>query len=476
MRKITALILAAIMVALCFSVATVASAEDTNLLAGMTYTVGGTAGVKDPGTAGADSSPVSLLTDGATRTPEEMNSTGAPVSGKTLEYTGTGKDVSFTFEFDSAVTIATVVADGARTWDVAANNSGEAAPNRAFAFSKIEVSTDGINFTEVTFTTSKVVIAGSQQYGTTEPLDQFWTVTATLDTAAENVSALRVTATNIREGDGSAGYIIQLDELEAYASAGATEETSAPVEETSAPVEETSAPVEETTTEETTVEETTTEETTVDETTEVEVPVADITYTVEFVEQEDGTYLLTIAAPAGTASGSLFFALGEDLSIVADSATQLYAMANFNGEYEDAGVAGLYVNFMGMQAFANDTALYSFVVELAEGATLEADDFIIYAYELSDESDIVSTLEDGTCEIIVPVVEEETTVEETTEETTTEETTAETTVETTVEETTEETSENGENGAPDTGDAGIAVFAVLALVSAAAVVVIKKRA
>ncbi len=471
MRKITALILATIMVALCFSVATVASAEDTNLLAGMSYTVGGDATAKDAGTAGADTDPGTLLTDGVVRTPEEMNSTGGPVSGKTLEYQGTYKTVSFTFEFDEAVSIATLVADGARGWDVAANASGEAAPNRHCNFSNIEVSTDGLNFTAVDFTVAKEVIAGSAQYGTAAPADQFWTITATLATVANDVAALRVTFDTTRD-DGSNAYIVQLDELEAYGTASAPVESSeAPVESSEAPVESSEVEdttVEDTTVEDTTVEDTTVEDTTVEDTTE-EVVVADITYTITFTVEEDGTIAMTITLPEGIASGNIVFNFGADLALVEGTLTNALPGA-VNTEYE----GGIMLNFAGMSAYPAGTTFATAKLTLAEGATLDASDIEIVAYELSSTSEIVSTQENGTCEIIVPVVEEETTEETTSEDTTAEDTTAE---DTTVEDTTvEETSEESEGDAPATGDSGIAVFAVLALVSAAAVVVLKKRA
>ncbi len=458
MRKITALIIATIMVALCFSVATTASAEDTNLLAGMSYTVGGDATPKDAGTAGADTTPGTLLTDGVVRDAAEMTSTGGPVAGKTLEYQGTYKTVTFTFEFDEAVSIATLVADGARGWDAVANSAGEAAPNRHCNFANIEVSTDGLNFTAVTYSVAKTVIEGSAQYGATAPADQFWTITATLDAVAENVSALRVTFDTTRD-DGTNGYIVQLDELEAY---GASAE--APVSSEEAPVSSEEAPVssedaattEDATTEDATTEDaTTTEDTTEDTTEEPSVPVADFTYTVTFTVEEDGTILMTVTAPAGTGSGKIYFNVSEDLVYVADSLTGAFGSANDNAQ-------GAYlINCAVAELMEADTVIGSAKFTLAEGAELDASDLVILDWSIyGDETQgLLGSLEDGTVAIVLPEVEVDSS-DDTTEDTTAEETTVDV----------------SEPETPSTGDSGVAVFAVLALVSAAAVVVLKKRA
>ncbi len=475
MKKITALFLATLMVALCFSVVSVATAEDTNLLAGMTYTVGGEA-TPDENYGAVDTTPASVLTDGVVRTPAEMTSSGIPVAGKTLEYSGTYKSVSFTFEFDDVVSVASVVVDGARGWDVLNNEVGETAPNRHCNIAKIEVSSNGLDFVEATCTVTKEAIAEAAQYGTTAPADQYWTITATLDTVATDVAALRVTLDTTR-GDGSNGFIVQLDEIEAYGTASAPVESSEnPIESSEVPVESSETPVE-----------SSEESEESSESSEENVTVADTTYTVYLAYDSTGAVLMVVEIPEGIASGNLVFNVSEDLVLV--DIINLVGGA-VNTEYED----GIMINFASMSEYPAETVVAMAELCLVDGATLDADDIIIVDYELSGTSDIISTMADGTCEIVLVDLDEEfpdDTSEETsdetsdvtsddiTEETTSEDTTAEDTTaeDTTVEDTTvEETSEESEGDAPATGDSGIAVFAVLALVSAAAVVILKKRA
>ncbi len=448
MKKITALILATIMVALCFSVASVVSAEEpVNLLAGMTYTVGGEAS-PDENYGAVDTNPASILTDGAIRTPAEMDSTGAPVAGKTLEYAGSYKSASFTFEFDEAVSIAKVVADGTRG-AVAATINGEAAPNRNTNIAKIEVSTDGLNFTEVTYTVARVAIEGAAQYGKTAPMDQYWTLTATLDAVAENVSALRVTIDTTREEDGSNGYNMQIDELEAY---GPAEE--APVSSEEAPVSsEDAATTEDATTEDATTEDATTEE--------PSVPVADFTYTVTFTVEEDGTILMTVTAPVGAGSGRIYFNVSDDLVYVDGSINNAV-----EGSANDNAQGAYLLNYAKDYKFEAETVIGSAKFTLAEGAELDASDLIILDWNIYGDptEGLLGSLEDGTVAIVLPEVEVDSS-DDTTEDTTTEDTTAE-----------ETTGDVSEPETPSTGDSGVAVFAVLALVSATAVVVLKKRA
>ncbi len=190
--------------------------DDKNLLAGMSYTVGGDSTPKDAGTAGGDTIPGSLLTDGVIRSIEEMDTTGAPVSEKTLEFVGTYKVTSFTFEFDEAVDIATIVADGARGWDYETNSAGDYASNRHCNIAMIEISYDGLSYTEVGFKTSRVAIDGTGKYGIVQPENQFWTIRANFTNAAIGVLGLRVTLDTTRT-DRTNAYVLQLDELEAYA-------------------------------------------------------------------------------------------------------------------------------------------------------------------------------------------------------------------------------------------------------------------
>lgn len=459
MRKITALILATIMVAMCFSVAMTASAEDTNLLAGMSYTVGGDATPKDAGTAGADTTPGTLLTDGATRTPEEMNSTGGPVAGKTLEYQGTYKSVSFTFEFDEAVSIAKIVVDGARGWDYVANTSGESAPNRHCNIAKIEVSTDGLNYTEVTYDVAKVAIAGAAQYGATAPEDQFWTITATLATTAAEVSGLRVTLDTTRD-DGTNAYIVQCDELAAYGPAAEETTTSESTTESVAESESASESVAESESASESVAESESESASSDDaSSEDEVIVAPITYTLTFTYDEEGNVVLTITLPEGTASGKIMFSVSADLTYVAGSLENA-----LSGVKNDAANGSYVLNYAGTSVVPEGTVLGSAKFTLAEGAELDASDITVSVWEVNDASALIGSQEDGICNIVLPTVDDPTSSE------------SESASESVAESESESAPESGSDNPPATGDAGIAVFAVLALVSAAAVVVIKKRA
>ncbi len=434
MRKITALILATIMVALCFSLATTASAEDVNLLAGLAYTIGGDASMS---TSAGDTTPPSLLTDGVVRTAEQMLAGGTPTAGVSVEFNGTGKTVELTFDFDEAVTIGSVVFDGVRRAEAAAGL------NRDLAIASIKVSTDGMNYGEaLSFTEVSTVIEGAQQASNadkTQSWDQYWTIAANLATPATGVQGLMVTLSLPK-------YVMQLDEIEAYATAqgAAVEESSEEAVESSEEAAESSEEAAESS-----------EEAAESSEEEVVIPVAETTFTVEAVEKEDGSVIVTVKTPVGVSNGTIVLGVSEDLVLVpfgADDEPNKLG-GEYNMEYSvDENTKAYSFNFAKSKDYDAEKTLVEFTFTLAEGATLDASDIIVYAWELGNAANEAFGVEDGAANVVVtPIVPE-------------------------VESSEAEVSEESKGETPPTGDAGVAVFAVLALVSAAAVVVIKKRA
>ncbi len=229
MKKFTAFVLAAIMVALCFSISV--SAADTNLAEGKSYTIVATDDTPNIADGGkgymwapcVDTEPGSILTDGNVRAATALVSGGAGVKGTTLELAGTYRDGEITIDLGSAASVSSVVIRNARRGG-----------NRYVNVAKIEVAT-GSSFSEVKFTETRKTVADSQQYGKEdqEAKDQFFDLTFAF--TATNARYVRVTVNTDFAGneadynvEGARGYIAQFDEIEVYGTAagGSTEEPS----------------------------------------------------------------------------------------------------------------------------------------------------------------------------------------------------------------------------------------------------------
>lgn len=224
MKKFTALLLATIMVALCFSV--MVSAADENLALGKSYTIVATDETPLFADGGkgyfwspcVDTDPGTLLTDGEVRAAGALVAGGAGQPKKTIELAGTYREGLITIDLENAASVSSVVVRNARRGG-----------NRYTNIAKVELAT-GDTFTEVQFTETKETVADSAQYGAEgqDPKDQFFNLT--LSFTATNARYVRLTInTEFPEGtteynvEGVRGYIAQLDEIEVYGAAASTD-------------------------------------------------------------------------------------------------------------------------------------------------------------------------------------------------------------------------------------------------------------
>lgn len=155
-----------------------------------------------------------FLTNGVTRVLSQLAAGGAPTFGTTVEFAGTYRVHMITISLDGKNTVDKVVLDVVRRGG-----------NRYCNINAIEVCVDGV-FTKVEFTEEKVPVTDAPQYskdnGETNA-DQFFTLNATF-TAVENVTAVRISLDTLpAEGteseyiiDGARGYVVQLDEIAVY--------------------------------------------------------------------------------------------------------------------------------------------------------------------------------------------------------------------------------------------------------------------
>ncbi len=456
MRKIIASLLAVVMVVCAFSTMSVSAAEG-NLLANKPYTV-----TADLTANKADSG--SMVTDGNYRGDgtNEFNGDSA-VDGVSIEWFGTAKTVTYTFEFDAATDIGTIVFKSVRI-----------ASNRDFGTLIINGGTP-IMSTEAT----KTAVAGAPLYGAEAPVDQYFDVS--VDVELTDITTLTIMLMTNQ-------YVCQYDEIEAYAPGSAPQPSEPSSEEPSSEEPSSEEPSSE---EPSDVEPSESSEVDSSESSEEEVVVADPTYTATLTDNGDGTASLSIVLPDGIGNGKVVFAISENLTYVANSAATATG-----GALNDVMEGQITVSFASMSTFAEGTVALEADFDIAEGAELSEADINVPTWELGDGTFELSSNEDGdVIKVYVPFVEE-TSEEPSSEEPSSEEPSSEepsseepsseepsseepSSVDSSVEDSSvEESSVDAPvvDDQPDTGDLGIAAFAVLAVISAGAVVVLKKRA
>lgn len=261
MKKFAAVLLAVVLGTSVFSVFADVSADGTNFLKGKSYTVtfydaeGNV--TENPDTASKtfkDTVPPSLLTDGAYRGDgsHDWNELNA-VKGVSLEYLGSNTKTEVAFEFGSPVSLGEVVIRRVRGFFL--DNS----VNRFARVAGIRVSTDGTNYNDVAFIDRYDAVADAPEYKTEDDKTgpQFFDLTATITGGAANIKGLKIlldtkfpanvprTATNpATNAPYESGYILQLDEIEAYTvGAPVTPPESSEVSEAPKPPETSKAPV-----------------------------------------------------------------------------------------------------------------------------------------------------------------------------------------------------------------------------------------
>ena len=496
MRKSTktiAIVLTLAMVVAAFCATFTASAEDTNLLAGMSYTAEYNAfqgGYEDAG---------NQLTDGKYRGDGETdwNDNGA-VSGISVEYAGSNAQTIITFEFDAAVDLNSIIVRGVRAFFL--DNS----VNRHGRLANVGIRLEGEeDYGPAAFEASYEAIEGAPESKTADESatgPQFYNINATL-TGVEGITGLKLVFDTYKGDDiGTNAYIFQVDEIEAYGSASPeapseapvvseepaesseepvvseeptesseepavseepTESSEEPAESSEAPVESSEAPVE-------------SSEAPV-ESSEEELPVAETTYKVVATEDENGVVTVTASLPAGILSGKIVVTTSDKLTYV-DGSLVPVAGGIPNPAYDKDGITGQCVSFAGALAFEEGTVVFTAQYQLAEGETLEDGDILVPYWDMSNGVEFVGTSDMGRTDMtLVPYEEPVETSDETSEETSeapaeTSEAPAETS------EAPADSSEAPSGPSTPTGDAGVIAFAVLAVLSGAAVVVLKKRA
>lgn len=410
MRKIIASVLAVVLVVCAFSTLSVSAAE--NLLAGKTYTY-----TTDSTSHNEDGS---LMTDGKIRGVGENGWNGdLKLDGVTMEMMGTGKIIEYTFTFDAATDVDTIVFRAVRI-----------ASNRQFG---TVIVNGGAPILSSSDTLTKTAIEGAPTYGDAAD-NQYFDITVPVALTGVTTLSIKVMTD---------AYVMQFDEIEAYGPAAGD----APVEESSedassedvsddsADVSDDSADV-------------SADDSSDDDSSEdvEEIVIADPTYTVTYSVNEDGTANITVTTPEGVGNGKVLLAVSENLTLVEGSATTA------TGGALNVTDNGIVVSFASASTFAEGTVVISADYTVAEGAEITADDFNVPTWQLGDGDTILTTDADGDVIKVMPAEE----VEESSEE--------------------ESSEVVVEPEVPNTGDLGIAVFAVLAVISAGAVVVLKKKA
>ena len=183
---------------------------------------------------------------------------------------------------------------------------------------------------------------------------------------------------------------------------------------------------------------------------------ADITYTVTLNENEDGTATIVVTLPEGVVNGKIVLSTSENLTYVADSYTSSLGGLVIPNATEES----IIVSFSNAVAYATGAVLFEATYTIAADAEITEADIIVSEWNIGDGNVMIGTIADGDVEKVINLIPEESSESSESEES----------VESS------EPEEESNNNPPATGDLGIAAFAVLAVISAGAVVVLKKRA
>lgn len=260
MKKLISFILASVLVACCFAVS--ASAADTNLAAGKSYTVvaddekltynGMCEDGVNPGEGWAgiyDGS--ALLTDEEYRVGTEDALIGKDaIAGTTVEFSGSFRVHTITVDLGSVNSVSSVVFRVAKLYG-----------NRMFNVVGVKVSEDNVNFTDVNYALAYDVVANAEQsnaaYGTggTDLRDPYYDVTASFDAVNAQYVAVSFDTALPSENYGNfylednkdvapgRGFVASFDEIEVYGGAAANDPVEDPSEDPADPSED-PAPVE----------------------------------------------------------------------------------------------------------------------------------------------------------------------------------------------------------------------------------------
>ena len=455
MRKIIASVLAVVLVVCAFSTLSVSAAE--NLLSGKDCTFKNIAAwsMYPAADSGLTSDTTALFTDGAYRGDgtNAFDSESGTV-GVTFDTTIAGPSSSssfagfYTFDLGESKEIAKIVIKSYReahnrSWGQS-NTDGDGVlvyvSDTAFDLATIvdkatafAFPADGTNAIE---SVEKVAIEGAPLYGEGDAaVEQYFD--ATLNLTAGTTGRYILVKTN----GMLAGKIFQADEIEAYGP------------EASAPVEESSEDSSEDVSDDASSDDVSADDSSDDDSSDdvEEIVIADPTYTVTYSVNEDGTANITVTTPEGVGNGKVLLAVSDKLALIVDEEGNASVSSDV-GDTINVTDAGIVISFASTRTFPAGTVVLSADFTVAEGAVITTDDFNVPTWQLGDGDNMLTTDADGDVIKVMPPEE----VEESSEE--------------------ESSEVEVEPDVPNTGDLGIAVFAVLAVISAGAVVVLKKKA
>lgn len=199
--------------------------EVINVAAGKTYTITSDAedgaptfnGALDDGFGLGES--MGLLTDGVVRDVEELTSAGAGVMDKSVELAGTNRTHFVTIDLGSVQDIGIVSLGTVRRGN-----------NRYTNLVSVEALIGGV-WTKINYEEIAVAIEGAGQYGseTIEAYDQFFDVYAVFEDLVDTTSIRVAIDTEDKTGAishyGTRGYIAQLDEISVYSVIGLEDES-----------------------------------------------------------------------------------------------------------------------------------------------------------------------------------------------------------------------------------------------------------
>jgi len=135
---------------------------------------------------------------------------------------------------------------------------------------------------------------------------------------------------------------------------------------------------------------------------------ADITYKLTITDKGNGVFALTAAVPAGVRTGKIIVSVSEDLALVSGSLTSPEGKtAAVNEEYSRDGVTGACVVFANSTEYVENAVIFSAVYTAAEDAVVDASDFTVPLWYISDIDTVIASNADGdVSKIFIPYEKE----------------------------------------------------------------------
>ncbi len=147
------------------------------------------------------------------------------------------------------------------------------------------------------------------------------------------------------------------------------------------------------------------------------ISVAETTYTLTVKAEEDGTYTVSAALPAGVRTGKIVVSVSEDLQLVAGSLTSPQGgSAAINEAYNRDGVSGACVSFASGVLYDEGAVVFSASYRATEGDLISENDVNVPLWYLSNIDSVLGSNADGDVIKVFDVPEELSSADVTTEE------------------------------------------------------------